>query len=403
MPRRTDGAGTLYQRGNIWWVKIRVDGRPVYESSKSEKKADAIKLRDQLLAKKARGEISAGSGNVLIGALLDDILKSDIKESSRYIMGKVIAKNIRPFFGKLKAQRLTTDLMDKYRAKRRAEKVSDATVNRELSILRTSFHNARKRTPPKVLVVPYFPIVAETTIRKGFLTDEQHDKLLAELPEELKALYLTGYITGLRRGEITGIQWDQVDFEAGLITLAKGETKNDEARSVPILEGEMRELLTAAKKERDGKWPNSPWVFSRAGAPILDFRWSWDEACARAGVPELKFHDLRRTAVRNMRRAGIPQVVRMKISGHKTDSMERRYNIVDGADLDMARELMQNRRNPSRQSEAKAETPEKAQDQEAIGAAPPRWGNPSDVTPTVTTGGESGTSGDTVTLANSAT
>jgi len=345
MPRKSDGSGTLYQRGNIWWVKIRVDGRPVYESSKSEKKADAIKLRDRMLAKKSRGELSSGAADkVLITELLDDVLKSDVKASTRYIWEKVIEKNIRPFFGKLKAQRLTTDLMDRYREKRKAEKRSDSTVNRELSILRIAFNNARKRTPPKVVVVPYFPIVAETNIRKGFLTDEQHDALLAELPAELKGLFVTGYITGLRRGEITSIQWPQVDFEAGLITLGKGETKNDEARSVPIIDGDMRDLLTAAKKERDEKWPSSPWVFNRAGERILDFRRGWDQACKRAGVPDLNFHDLRRTAVRNMRRAGIPQVIRMRISGHKTDSMERRYNIVDGDDLNMARELLQNRR-----------------------------------------------------------
>jgi integrase len=379
MPRKSDGSGTLYQRGNIWWVKIRVDGRPVYESSKSEKKSDAIKLRDKMLAKKSRGELSGGAADkVLIGELLDDFLKSDIKPSTRYIAGKVIEKNIRPYFGKIRAQRLTTDLMDRYRAQRTAAGKSDSTANRELSILRTSFHNARKRTPPKVLVVPYFPIVAETTIRKGFLTDEQHDTLLKELPAELKGLFITGYITGLRKGEITSIQWPQVDFEAGLITLGKGETKNDEARSVPIIDGDMRDLLTAAKKERDEKWPSSPWVFNRAGEPIRDFRWSWDEACKRAGVPDLKFHDLRRTAVRNMRRAGIPQVIRMKISGHKTDSMERRYNIVDGDDLNMARELMQNRR--------KVVDP-----------------TPDTVTKTVTTAGESGTPGDTVLINKSAT
>lgn len=345
MPKKTDGSGTLYLRGDIWWVKIRVDGRPVYESSKSTKKSDAIKLRDKLLAKKSRGELSGGSADkVLITELLDDVLKSDIKPSTRYVWEKVIEKNIRPFFGKIRAQRLTTDLMDKYREKRKGEGRSDATANRELSILRTSFHNARKRTPPKVLVVPYFPIVAETNIRKGFLTDEQYDALRDELPTELKGLFVTGYITGLRRGEITAIQWPQVDFEAGLITLDKGETKNDEPRSVPILDGDMHDLLLATKKEHDEKWPQSPWVFNRGGERIIDFRWAWDEACKRAGVPDLNFHDLRRTAVRNMRRAGIPQVIRMNISGHKTDSMERRYNIVDSEDLQMAKELLQNRR-----------------------------------------------------------
>lgn len=344
MRRKTDGSGTIYKRGDIWWVKIRVDGRPVYESSKSTKKADAIKLRDKMLAQKHRGEISGGAPDrVLIGELLDDVLKSDIKPSTRYVWEKVIEKNIRPFFGKVKAQRLSTDHMDKYRDLRKTEGRSDATVNRELSILRTAFHNARKRTPPKVNSVPYFPMVAETNIRKGFLSDEQYARLRDELPAELKPLFVTAYVTGMRRGEITAIQWPQVDFEAGLITLEKGETKNDEPRSVPILEGDMRDLLTTARKERDENWPESPWVFARQGEPIKDFRWAWEEACKRAGVPDLNFHDLRRTAVRNMRRAGVPQVVRMKISGHKTDSMERRYNIVDTEDLSIAKGLLERR------------------------------------------------------------
>jgi integrase len=103
--------------------------------------------------------------------------------------------------------------------------------------------------------------------------------------------------------------------------------------------------LGASKGERDKKWPMSPWVFNRQGELIKDFRWAWDEACKRAKVDGLKFHDLRRTAVRNMRRAGIPQVVRMKISGHKTDSMERHYNIVDAEDLSMAKDLLERRMN----------------------------------------------------------
>src|ERR1017187_7711493 len=218
MPKKTDGSGTIYLRGDIWWVKNRVDGKPVYESSKSTKRSDAIKLRDKLIAQRHRGEITGGKADrILIGELLDDVLRSDIKASTKYVWEKVIEKNVRPFFGRLKAQRLSTDQMDDYREQRKGEGRSDATVNRELSILRTAFHNARKRTPPKVLTVPYFPMVAETNIRKGFLTDAQYESLRDELPADLKALFVTAYITGMRRGEITAIQWPQMDFEGGLM------------------------------------------------------------------------------------------------------------------------------------------------------------------------------------------
>jgi integrase len=346
MTTNSSGSGTIYLRGDIWWVKIRVDGKPVYESSKSTKKSDAIKLRDKMLGKRHRGEITGGAPDkVLIEELLDDVLKSDIEESTRYIWKAVVEKNIRPFFGKVRAARLSTDLMDKYRVKRIGQGVTDATVNRELSIMRTAFHNARKRTPPKVNAVPYFPMVKETTVRKGFLTDEQYSSLRDELLPELKPLFVSGYVTGIRKGELTDIQWPQLDFESDLIALDPDETKNREGRTVPILKGDMRDLLFAAKQERDEKWPDSPWVYNREGRKIVDFRGSWEKACIAAGIPDLKFHDLRRTAVRNMRRAGVPQVIRMKISGHKTDSMERRYNIVDTDDLSIAKEFMEKRMN----------------------------------------------------------
>jgi integrase len=214
-------------------------------------------------------------------------------------------------------------------------------------------------------MVPYFPMVQETTVRKGFLNDQQYAALRDALPEELKALFITAYTTGIRKGELLAITWPQVDFEGQLITLEYGETKNQEARSVPIVAGDMFDALTAAKEKRDEFWPQSPWVFTRRGEVIKDFRWAWEEACKSAGVPDLNFHDLRRTAVRNMRRAGIPQVTRMKISGHKTDSMERRYNIVDAEDLATARELLERRQaiaesgSPTRPDEERALKPPK--------------------------------------------
>jgi integrase len=342
MATNSYGSGTIFQRGAIWWVQVCVDNKKIRQSSKSPKKSEAIKLRDKLLGKKHRREITGGPAeSVLIGELLDDTLKSDIEESTRYIWKLVVEKNLRPFFGKIKAARLSTDQLDDYREKRIAEGRSHSTANRELSILRTAFHNGRKRSPPKVRIVPYFPMVKETTIRKGFLSDEIYTKLRDSLEHELKPLFVSAYVTGIRKGELLPIQWSQVDFDGGVIALERDETKGREARTVPILDGDMRDLLLASKKESDESWPDSPWVFNRAGERIKDFRGGWEKACKEAGVPDLNFHDLRRTAVRNMRRDGVPQVIRMKISGHKTDSMERRYNIVDDDDLAVAKEFME--------------------------------------------------------------
>jgi integrase len=95
----------------------------------------------------------------------------------------------------------------------------------------------------------------------------------------------------------------------------------------------MAEWLAMAKQERDQKWPDCPWVFSRRGRQIGDFRKVWESACTRAGVPGLLLHDLRRSAVRNMERAGIPRNVAMSISGHRTEAIYRRYDIVSGRDL----------------------------------------------------------------------
>jgi integrase len=256
----------------------------------------------------------------------------------------VVEASLRPYFGHRKAAKIDTATLKEYRRKRLAEGRSDHACNRELSMLRTAFNLGRKCTPPKVNVVPYFPIVAETHIRQGFLTDDQYELLRVALPDYLRPLFITGYFTGVRRGELLAIRWDQVDWDQGFITLSSEDTKTGHSRAVPILDGDMRHWLEWSKENADG----CEAVFHRDGVPIREFRFTWRKACAIVGVPDLKFHDLRRTAVRNIRRAGVPQVVRMRISGHRTDSMERRYNIVDVDDIQTAKELMQRRRTERR-------------------------------------------------------
>jgi integrase len=119
---------------------------------------------------------------------------------------------------------------------------------------------------------------------------------------------LSRYVTGIRKGEWIHIQWPQVAFESELIALDPDETKNREGRTIPILKGDMRDLRFAAKQEHHEKRPDSPRLYNREVTKIVDFRGSREKPCIAAGIPDLNFHDLRRTAVRKMRRAGVPQV-----------------------------------------------------------------------------------------------
>jgi integrase len=146
-----------------------------------------------------------------------------------------------------------------------------------------------------------------------------------------------GYKTGRRKSEITDLQWSQVDLENGIFCHNPGETKNDMARTV-YLDSELKELFEALWKARKKSGQISPFVFPNETGKdnIRDFRGSWDKACTETKLGKRIFHDFRRTAVRNMVRAGIPERVATMISGHPTRSIFERYNIVSDEDLKAA-------------------------------------------------------------------
>jgi integrase len=144
------------------------------------------------------------------------------------------------------------------------------------------------------------------------------------------------------RAVLLNLQWPQADFKDGFVRLEHGTTKNDEARVFPFTE-ELRAVLEAQRVKTDALKKERiicPYVFDRSGKPILYFRRSWDTACKAGGVPGRIVHDLRRTAVRNLVRAGIPERVAMKMTGHKARSVFERHNIVSEGDVfDAARRL----------------------------------------------------------------
>lgn len=191
MPRSSYGSGTIFKRGDIWYVSYWVNGRQVQKSSRSTNTHDAKRLRDQILGMKSRGEmINAAADRITCGELLDDLLehsKTNVKESTAKIWKWCIEANIRAFFGNIKASRLTTETMRDYRRKRLTEGRSETTCNRELSILRislTQFRSASERNcasthfrrgPPSVVVASPYVEYAVGTISAMWLNLTIHD------------------------------------------------------------------------------------------------------------------------------------------------------------------------------------------------------------------------------------
>lgn len=150
-------------------------------------------------------------------------------------------------------------------------------------------------------------------------------KLMAlPMPLWMRALIEVAYTYGWRRSEITGLTVKQVDFAAGVIRLEPGTTKNDEGREVRMTAA-VRSLLAECVRD---KQPDD-FILGVVG----DFRKRWRKLCQAAGVPDLLLHDLRRTAARDLRRAGVPESVIMRIGGWKTRSVFERYNVVDQRDV----------------------------------------------------------------------
>jgi integrase len=240
----------------------------------------------------------------------------------------------------MKVRHITTAAIKVYIDRRQQKGSSNATINRELAALKRMFHLAQRCTPPKISQVPYIPMLREPSARKGFFKHEEFLALREALPSYLRLVVTYAYYTGWRRGEILNHKWDQVSPKEGLVRLYPDQAKNDEARVAFLNEELLKEMELIHSQHIVG----CPYVFHRGGHPIKDFRTVWATACKKIGastwepskqrmVPARLFHDFRRTAVRNMIRAGVHERVAMALSGHKTRSVFDRYNIVNEADL----------------------------------------------------------------------
>lgn len=342
---RDKGEGSVYMRGPFWWISFSVNGARHTESTRSKKKKDATDLLQQRQSEILSGRFVSRAERVSFDDLVA-LIKADYEQKQHRTWERVehAIKHLRPFFEKVPAVAITFDRVSRYITARLSQpRSSRGTVHKELAalgrMLTLAVHAGRLPTRP------HLPTLKLDNVRKGFFTNEEVERVLSFLPEWYAPAIEFAWRTGWRIGEVKSLTWAQVDLNAGIVRLEPGTTKNRMGRTFPIYASPALMALLQRQREHTDAWQRQnnqivPWVFWREGVKLGDHRDVWNRCCREAGVPGRLVHDLRRSAVRSMERAGLSRSVAMQLTGHLTESVYRRYAIVSEQDLaDAVRKL----------------------------------------------------------------
>lgn len=332
--------GTVRKHGRVYWIRYSRNGKRYEENTHFTKEKDArdlLKVREGDIAKglPVSPKVARLTFEDAAGDLLADY-KVNGKRSREHVEHRVNV-HLASFFAGRRMASITTADIRAYIALRQQAGAANATVNRELAALKRMFNLALQAS--RLLHRPHIPMLQENNARPGFFEREQFLAVKSRLADPLRPVVEFAYYTGWRiRSEVLPLTWSQVDRQACVVRLDPGTTKNREGRvfdfsQLPVL----RDLFDAQwlRHEELKRARNliCPFVFNRNGKRIITFWRAWRAACDGAGCPGRIPHDLRRTAVRNLVRAGVPERVAMTVTGHKTRAVFDRYNIVAPEDL----------------------------------------------------------------------
>jgi integrase len=326
-----------------WFIQYPVTrdpatGRVKYRTKKAswkKKKAQMMlrKLQDEFYEKERLG--IAADPDLTFGQLMAWGLKQEVmKVKASYSDDVQRAKILTEHLGHFKACQLNKlmvlnfrEMMKKTRIRRYSRNYQNGTINRMIALARRVYNPGGDAG-----MVAHNPFerlgVLKEHPRGRVLSPDELERLIAECPPYLVGIVYLAYYTGMRRGEILGLTWERVDMKRGLIDLTSEDTKTNERRFV-FFNDALWCIFREAARIRS---LSHNFVFTRSGNQIKSFFTAFQGACERAGIENLRFHDLRHTFNTNMRKTGLDNTVIMKLTGHKTLSMFQRYNHVDEAD-----------------------------------------------------------------------
>lgn len=315
----------LYLRGKTWWIRYSgLDGRIRRESTGKKKKSEAeyvLACRRKEIGEGKEPEVKRIKNHTFME--LSSYYKTWAERQRCYAVSKkYLIEGLEKEYGQCMLRRFSTMMVEQFQTKILNEGKAPATANRYLATIKHMFRKAvewelvEEEILKKVGRVKHLP---ENNRRLRYLSQEECQELVNACADHLRPIVITALNTGMRKGEILSLEWDNhIDLKHGFILLDK--TKNGDRREVPI-NATLSETLKGIVRRLD-----SPYVFiDSKGKRFLDIKGSWKSALRRTGIKNFRFHDLRHTFASQLVMAGVDITTIKELLGHKTLNMTLRY------------------------------------------------------------------------------
>lgn len=320
--------GSIVESGPYWIAYCR-RGKAFRESAKTTNEKEAHKLLKRRLEETKRPVYVGPSENRLGIEDLEKKVLADYEQNKRRSEKTVqfCFKPLKAFFAFDRLIDIAPKRIEQYQTARLADKAARATINRECAYLRRGFKLLLEAN--EISYVPKIKLLEGENIREGFLNIPDFEAAAAKIKnDDTRDIVQFLYASAWRSSEAATLEWSKVDLHDWVIRLARKNSKNKKPRTL-VLVGDLKDIIERRLAKR---LPDCPFVFHRNGKPVKSFRRAYKSACEKAGLTGSVPHDMRRSGIRNLRRAGNDEHDCMEISGHKTRAVFDRYDIIDEED-----------------------------------------------------------------------
>ena len=309
----------LYRRkdSRYWWIKIEVNGRRIQRSAGTDSKTKAQEYHDKIKAELwNQSKLKEKPNYIWQEAAIKWLQESSHKKS--IADDKMHLRILDDYLRDKTLQSVSRQEIEVIIESRRKGGVTNATINRTLALLRSILRKAMLEWE-WLDKIPHIKLLPEPKKRVRWLTKEEAEQLLAELPPHLKAMAEFSLETGLRQANVTGLTWDQVDINRQCAWIHADQAKAQRAIPVPLSQNAIRII-----EEQRGKHVN--YVFTYLGNRVIQTSTkAWYKALSRAGIEDFRWHDLRHTWASWMVQKGVPLHALQELGGWQSSDMVAKY------------------------------------------------------------------------------